>query len=54
MMAADRTASTSAEREELTRLEREDWRLRQEREILAKAEALAQETAVIPSGASSS
>ena len=40
---------TSAEREELTRLRRENRQLRQERDILAKAAAwFARETAVIP------
>src|SRR5215469_7575039 len=43
--------ATSAEREELTRLRRENRRLRQESDILAKAAAwFARETAVIPSG----
>ena len=47
--------ATSAEREELTRLRRENRRLRQERDILAKVAAwFAQETAVIPSGSSNS
>jgi transposase len=42
---------TNAEREELTRLRRENRQLRQERDILAKAAAwFARETAVIPSG----
>ena len=45
----------SAEREELTRLRRENRRLRQERDILAKAAAwFARETAVIASGSSNS
>jgi transposase len=47
--------ATSAEREELTRLRRENRRLRQERDILAKAAAwFARETAAIPSGSSNS
>jgi transposase-like protein len=47
--------ATSAEREELTRLRRENRQLRQERDILAKAAAwFARETAVIPSGSSHS
>ena len=46
---------TSGEREELTRLRRENRQLRQERDILAKAAAsFARETAVIPSGPSNS
>jgi transposase len=46
---------TSAEREELGRLKRENRRLRQEREILAKAAAwFARETGSVPSGSSSS
>ena len=46
---------TSAEREELTRLRRENRQLRQERDILAKAAAwFARETAVIPPGSSHS
>ena len=46
---------TSAEREELTRLRRQNRQLRQERDILAKAAAwFARETAVIPSGSSNS
>ena len=47
--------ATSSEREELTRLRRENRQLRQERDILAKATAwFARETAVIPSGSSNS
>ena len=46
---------TGAEREELRRLKRENRRLRQEREILAKAAAwFARETGSVPSGSSSS
>jgi transposase len=46
---------TSAEREELESLRRENRRLRQERDILSKAAAwFARETGVIPSGSSSS
>ena len=46
---------TSAEREELTRLRRENRQLRHERDILAKAAAwFARETAVIASGSSNS
>lgn len=45
----------SAEREELSRLRRENRQLRQERDILAKAAAwFARETGTIPSGSSSS
>ncbi len=47
--------ATSAEREELRRLRRENKRLRQEREILAKAAAwFAQETDSVPTKSSSS
>ncbi len=46
---------TGAEREELRRLKGENRRLRQEREILAKAAAwFARETGSVPSGSSSS
>ncbi len=46
---------TTLEHEELRRLRRENRRLRQEREILAKAAAwFARETGSIPSGSSSS
>ena len=46
---------TTAEREELTRLRRENRRLRQEREILAKAAAwFARETDSVPPKSSSS
>ena len=48
-------ALPSAEREELSRLRRENRQLRQERDILAKAAAwFARETGTIPSGSSSS
>ncbi len=47
--------ATSAEREELRRLRRDNKRLRQEREILAKAAAwFAQETDSVPPKSSSS
>jgi transposase len=46
---------TSAEREELQRLRRENERLREEREILKKAAAwFAQETKAAPNGSSNS
>ena len=45
---------TSAEREELTKLRRENHRLRQERDILAKAAAWFARGARTPSGSSSS
>jgi transposase len=46
---------TSAKREELTHLRRENRRRRQGRDILAKAAVwFARETAVIPSGSSNS
>ena len=46
---------TSAERDELGRLRRENRQLRQERDILAKAAAwFARETGAIPSGSSNS
>ena len=46
---------TSAERQELARLRRENRQLRQERDILAKAAAwFARETGTIPSGSSNS
>src|SRR5919202_5017667 len=49
------TGLSSAEREELSRLRRENRQLRQERDILAKAAAwFARETGTIPSGSSNS
>jgi len=46
---------TTAEREELTKLRRENRQLKQEREILAKAAAwFARETGSIPPGSSNS
>jgi len=46
---------TSAEREELTRLRRENRRLKQERDILSKAAAwFARETGTIPSSSTGS
>ena len=46
---------TSAERDEIGRLRRENRQLRQERDILAKAAAwFARETGAIPSGSSNS
>ena len=46
---------TTSERDELTRLRRENKQLRQERDILAKAAAwFARETGTIPSGSSGS
>ena len=51
----DHGALTSAEREELARLRRENKQLRLERDILAKATAwFARETGTIPSGSSGS
>ncbi len=52
---ARRDGATSAEREELTRLRRENRRLKQERDILSKAAAwFARETNTIPSSSSGS
>jgi transposase len=52
---ADPSRLTTAEREELARLRRENKQLRLEREILAKAAAwFARETGSIPSGCSNS
>ena len=53
--AAQPAALTTAEREELARLRRENKQLRQERDILSRAAAwFARETGAIPSGSSSS
>jgi transposase len=53
--AANGTALSAAERDELTRLRRENKQLRLERDILSRATAwFARETGVIPSGSSSS
>jgi transposase len=50
-----RDGATSAEREELTRLRRENRRLKQERDILSKAAAwFARETNTIPSSSNGS
>ncbi len=50
-----RDGATTVEREELTRLRRENRQLRQERDILGKAAAwFARETGSIPSGSSNS
>jgi transposase len=53
--AAQPAALTTAEREELVRLRRENKQLRQERDILSRATAwFARETGVIPPGSSGS
>jgi transposase len=53
--AATEAALTAAEREELTRLRRENKQLRLERDILSRAAAwFARETGAIPPGSSSS
>jgi transposase len=52
---ANGTALSAAERDELTRLRRENKQLRLERDILSRATAwFARETGVIPSGSSNS